>query len=337
MRTGMRVGLVGTGRIGASHAEVVRNSPDVAELVLADADAERARAVADKLGVRSVPRVEDAFVGVDAVVIAAATAAHAELLVAAARAGIPAFCEKPVAPDVAGTRRVLDEVTAAGIPTQVGFQRRFDAGYAAARSALRGGRLGDLHRVHLVTADPAPPDPSYIPASGGIFRDCHVHDFDALRWVTGIEVVEVYATGANRGADFFAAAGDVDTSAALLTLADGTLATVQGSRYNGAGYDVRMELAGTRATWVVGLDDRAPLTSAEPGAAFPAGAPWPSFWDRFTPAYVAEMTAFLDVALGRRESPCPVAEALESFYVAEAAARSRTEGRAVRVEEVRLR
>ena len=131
------------------------------------------------------------------------------------------------------------------MPTQIGFQRRFDAGYGAARDALRSGALGELRRVHALTGDREPPAADYIPSSGGIFRDCHVHDFDILRWVTGREVVEVYAVGANRGAAFFAEAGDVDESAAVLTLDDGTLVTLQGSRYNGGGHDVRMELAGT--------------------------------------------------------------------------------------------
>ncbi|WP_166356176.1 Gfo/Idh/MocA family protein [Phytoactinopolyspora limicola] len=332
----MRIGLVGVGRIGASHAQVVRDHPEVTELVLADADAARAAKVAADLGVRAVETPEQAYENVDAVVIAAATAAHAELLIAAARRGLPAFCEKPVAPDIAGTVRVLDEVRRAGIPNQIGFQRRFDAGYAAAREAVRTGKIGGLRRAHLVTADAEPPPPGYIPTSGGIFRDCHVHDFDILRWVTGREVVEVYAIGAARGAPEFAESGDVDQSAALLTLDDDTVVTLQGSRYNGAGYDVRMEVAGTEGTYAVGLDDHTALVSTEPDVTFPAGEPFREFWSRFLPAYQAEINAFVDVAAGTRPSACTVADALESFYIAEAATRSRVEHRPVRIEEVRI-
>ena len=332
----MRVALIGTGRIGAAHAEVVRDHPEVERLVVADADPGRASALADKLGVEHAP-VEDAMAAVDAVVIAAATTAHPELIVAAARRGLPVFCEKPIAADVHTSVRVVEQVRATEVPTQIGFQRRFDAGYVAAREALRGGALGELRRVHALTADREPPAADYIPTSGGIFRDCHVHDFDILRWVTGREVTEVYAVGANRGAAFFADGGDVDESAALLTLDDGTLVTLQGSRYNGGGHDVRMELAGTEATWVVGLDANAALVSAEAGVGFPDGTPWDSFWGRWTPAYVAEMNAFVDLALGRRESPCTVEEALEAFYVAEAASRSRAEHRPVTLTEVRER
>src|SRR5690606_7987571 len=165
--------------------------------------------------------------------------------------------------------------------------------------------------------------------------DCHIHDFDIALWLTGQPVVEVYATGANRGASFFAAARDVDTSVALLTFADGTLATVQGSRYNGGGYDVRAELAGTAGTYVVGLDHRAPLRSAESGVDWPGGRPWPDFWARFAPAYRAEMNAFLDLVAGRGDNPCTAADGLEALYVAEAAEESRRERRPVRVDDVR--
>ena len=332
----MRIGFLGVGRIGASHASAVARHPDVTSLVLADADPERARAVAGQLDAEAVADVTAVLeAGVDAVVIATATNSHADLIVAGARAGLPGFCEKPVALDVPGTLRVLEEVRATGTPVQIGFQRRFDAGYVAAREALHSGQLGELRRVHAVTADPAPPHASYIPTSGGIYRDCLIHDFDILRWVTGREIVDVVAVGANRGASFFAEAGDVDETVVLLTLDDGTLATVQGSRYNGAGYDVRMEIAGTEGTIAVGLDEHAALRSAEPGTGFPTGAPHPTFWERFADAYAAEINAFLAVVRGERPSPCTVDEALDALYVAEAATLSRLEGRRVEIAEVR--
>jgi len=154
--------------------------------------------------------------------------------------------------------------------------------------------------------------------------------------VTGQEVASVFATGSNRGAAFFAEAEDVDESVALLTLADGTLATLQGSRYNGAGYDVRMELAGTDGNRSVGLDERVPLTSAEPGVGFPHGVPWPNFQERFAAAYAAELATFVGVAAGEIPSPCTPREALEALYIAEAAELSRHEGRVVRLDEVRV-
>lgn len=332
-----RLGLIGVGRIGAEQAAVLARHPEVAELVVADTDPARAAHVAATLGVTAAVSIDALFaLGLDGVAIASPTSTHAELILRSIPLGVPIFCEKPVALDVSSTAEVIEEITRTGASVQIGFQRRFDAGYAAARERLRSGALGELRRAHLLTCDPEPPHASFVPTSGGIFRDCHVHDFDIIRWVSGHEVVEVYATGSNRGADFFAAAGDVDESVAVLTLDDGTLATTQGSRYNGAGYDVRMELAGTLGTAAVGLDDRVPLRSTEPGATFPpAGPRWGNFWERFTPAYTAELAAFVDVVAGRRESPCTAQDALEALLVAEAATLSVKTHRPVRIDEVR--
>ncbi|HEX3813155.1 MAG TPA: Gfo/Idh/MocA family oxidoreductase [Mycobacteriales bacterium] len=337
----MRIGLAGVGRIGAFHAETLARLPQVDELLIADTDAVRARSVADKIGadkvgVRTAADISELLgSALDGLVIAAATGAHAPLLIAAADAGIPAFCEKPVAPDVEGTLAVLDRVRSTGAAVHVGFQRRFDAGYRNARQALQEGRLGWVHTLRATTLDPAPPPAAYIATSGGMFRDCSVHDFDIIRWVTGREVVRVYATGSNRGAGFFAAADDVDTLAAVLTLDDDSLAVVSATRYNGAGYDVRLEVLGSQDSLSVGVDDRLPLHSAEPGAAQPIAVPYPNFMERFGQAYTDELTAFTELIASGGPSPCTVEDALEAFYVAEACERSRHERRPVDLAEVR--
>jgi myo-inositol 2-dehydrogenase/D-chiro-inositol 1-dehydrogenase len=318
-----------------AHVSTLLAQEDVDELLIADLDPARAQAAAAAHPASS-GSIDEAFSSMpDGIVIAAPTSVHAELILRAVRAGIPTFCEKPLAQSLASSVTVVEEVERHDVPVQIGFQRRFDAGYCAAKKALVAGDLGELRRMHLLTCDPTPPPAEYIPTSGGIYRDCHIHDFDIVRWVTGCEVESVFATGVNRGAPFFGEAGDVDESAALLTLDDGTLATVQGSRYNGAGYDVRMELAGTGGNRTVGLDERVPLVSAEPGVSFPSGAPWPNFQERFAPAYAAELATFVSVAAGSVPSPCTPRDALEALYIAEAADLSRAEGRVVRLDEVK--
>jgi myo-inositol 2-dehydrogenase/D-chiro-inositol 1-dehydrogenase len=331
----MRVGLVGTGRIGVLHAETLTDHPEVAGLVVADVDMGRARQVADKLGAEVAGVDELLEGGADAVVIAAATPAHAGLVHRALDAGMPVFCEKPLAADVAGSREVLAHARAAGVSLQVGFQRRFDAGYRAARAAVRDGQLGWIHSVYATTFDPVPPRADYITTSGGLFRDCLIHDFDSLRFVTGSEVVSVFAVGGNKGAAFFAEAGDVDTATVSLLLDDGAVATVLGGRYNGAGYDARFELHGSSATIAVGLDERAPLRPAQPSASWPDFRPYASFFERFQAAYATELADFVGHVLGRIPNPCPPEDALEALYVAEAASLSRTQGRPVRLDEVR--
>jgi myo-inositol 2-dehydrogenase/D-chiro-inositol 1-dehydrogenase len=332
---GMRIGLAGVGRIGAFHTETLKALDAVDQLVVTDANPDVGREVAARLGVEWADSPQELLAGgVDGFVVAAATNAHASLLRAGLEAGVPTFCEKPVAGTLAESIELAKLAASVDVPVHVGFQRRFDAGYRRAAEVVRSGQLGFVHTLRAVTGDESPPHPAYVPTSGGIFRDCNVHDFDIIRFVTGREVVSVFATGSNRGEAFFREAGDVDTAAAVLTLDDGTLAQVSSTRYNGAGHDVRLEVVGSTGSVAVGLDDSLALTSAEPGATFPPGPVHHSFMDRFRPAYRAELTAFADVVRGLRPSPCTVADALEAFRVAEACDLSRREGRVVRLDEV---
>jgi myo-inositol 2-dehydrogenase/D-chiro-inositol 1-dehydrogenase len=332
----MRIGILGLGRIGAFHAETLSALDAVESLVVADPIARAAEAAAERFGADVAHSPEAVLAaGVDGIVVAAATDAHPALILAAVEAGVPVFCEKPVARTMAEGVEVLKAVGTGDVPVQIGYNRRFDAGFVAARAAVRGGELGRLHTVRSTTLDPAPPPAAYIAASGGIFRDCSVHDFDIIRWVTGREVTEVYAVGGNRGAGYIRDAGDADTTGAVLTLDDGTIAMVSNSRHNARGYDVRMELHGFTDSIAVGLDDQLALRSVEPGVSFPAGPPHDFFMDRFAAAYRAELTAFTEVVAGRLPSPCTVADALEAGWVAEACALSLHEHRPVRIEEVR--
>ncbi|WP_053851388.1 Gfo/Idh/MocA family oxidoreductase [Streptomyces sp. NRRL B-24085] len=331
----MRIGVIGTGRIGTIHANTLSRHREVGSLILTDADGARAQELAHRLGETAAPGVDEIFKwGVDAVVITTATSAHAELIGRAARSGLPVFCEKPIALDLPGTMQAIAEVETAGTVLQMGFQRRFDTGYTGAREAVRSGRLGRLHTVRALTSDQAPPPAEWLPLSGGLYRDTLIHDFDVLRWVTGREIVDVYAAGSDAGPPMFRAAGDVDTAAAVLTLDDGTLATATATRLNGAGYDVRMELAGELDQIVVGLDDRTPIASTEPTGPPAADKPWTGFLERFGPAYEAELAAFVEVVRGERANPCDGREALQALRVAEACEVSRRERRAVRLAEL---
>lgn len=331
----MRIGVAGVGRIGAFHAQTLRDLDFVDSVVLADALPGAAAKVAGDLGVEHVDDIETLLAaGLDGFVIAAATPAHAALLRAGVAAGVPTFCEKPVAATLAETIELVQLEEQTDVPIHIGFQRRFDVGYRRAKEAVDSGELGMIHTIRAITGDQSPPHAGYIPTSGGIFRDCNVHDFDILRFVTGQETATVYATGANKGADFFTQAGDVDTAAALLTLTDGTLAVVTSTRYNGGGHDVRMEISGSEGAIGVGLDDTLALTSAQEGVAWPAGPRKWSFMERFLPAYQAELTAFADVAAGKTPSGCTVRDALEAFRVAEACELSRAEGRMVSMDEI---
>lgn len=335
----MKLGLIGLGRIGAFHAATLAALETVDRLVVTDAVPAVTAEVAARVGAEPADSPEKLLAaGVDGVLIASSTGTHAELTLAAVAAGIPVFCEKPLAGTPAEGERVAAAVHASGVPVQVGFPRRFDPAFLAVRAAVEAGQLGALRTVRSTTLDPAPPPAAYIAGSGGIFHDCAVHDFDAVRWVTGREVVEVYSTGSNAGIadpDFFAAAGDVDTAASILTLEDGTLAVVSNSRYNGRGYDVRLEVHGAADSVAAGLDDGLPLRSAAAGVTFPAGPPHTFFMDRLAAAFRAELRAFVEVVAGTRPIPCTVDDALAATWIAEAATRSRAAGTPQRLADVR--
>lgn len=337
--TDLALGLVGVGRIGVMHARTIaalrdelRDRGTTLRLVLTDVATEHAREVATSLDAGFAPSVDALLAaGVDGLVVATGTSTHPGLIRAGVEAGVPVFCEKPVAVDVATSMPVLEHVRAHGGQLMVGHQRRFDAGYLEAKRAYAAGELGWIHSFRAVTCDMAPPPVAFLAASGGLFRDCSVHDFDILRWLTGQEIVEVCARGSNNGDPAIGAAGDVDTALALVTLADGTVGTVSASRYNGAGHDVRLELQGSRGSLLVGLDDTTALRSAEPGVRFPPGPPHTTFAERFAAAYRAELVAFLELVRGERANPCPPEDAVAAARVADAAQESLATGAPVRV------
>jgi myo-inositol 2-dehydrogenase/D-chiro-inositol 1-dehydrogenase len=330
----MRVGVIGLGRIGLYHARILDDHPDVERLVVSDVDPERTRAVSQELDADAAAGVDELLGRVDAVLIATSTDTHAGLIRAGVDAGLPVFCEKPVALDLRSTRDVVAGVRAAGATVQIGFQRRFDAGYRAARKAVASGDLGRVYVVRMGSHDPYPPHESYLPGSGGIFRDMHIHDFDVVRWVLGQDIVEVYADGAVLADPMFGRHGDVDTVAATLVFEGGSLGVLTGTRHDPAGHDVRLEIFGSGDSVSVGWDARTPLRSLEAGMPPAPENPYTLFLDRFDAAYRRELAAFVELAKNGGPSPCTVEDAEIALRVAVACDVSRREHRPVRVSEV---
>lgn len=330
----MKFALIGAGRIGIMHARLLAATPGVDELLIADAAAGRADAAAAEVGATAVADIDAALDAADTIVIAAATTAHADLIAASIGRGKPTFCEKPLADDLTATLAVARSIEAAGVPFQLGFQRRFDPAYLEAKRRIDAGELGTLYAFRLAGHDPAPPHEAYIPQSGGLFRDFSIHDFDVLRWMTGMEVEEVYADGGVRGFPVFAKYGDVDTAVATIRLVDGPFGVLTVTRHDPLGYDVRAELFGAGDSIAVGWGPRTPLRSVEPGVPPPDGPAWPNFLDRFPDAYADELRAFVRVARGEIPSPCTARDGVEALRVAEAATRSLHEHRPVTLAEI---
>jgi myo-inositol 2-dehydrogenase/D-chiro-inositol 1-dehydrogenase len=330
----MRLAILGVGRLGASHAATLRAIKDVTELRVYDADPARAKQVAKDVGAAAVDTVDAALDRVDAAVIVTPTDTHAPIIRRCLDANIATFCEKPIAIGLPETKEIVAHAAKTKGRLQIGFQRRFDAGYRRARESLSGGQLGPVYSFLMVSCDRLPPPDAYIATSGGQFKDQLIHDFDITRYLFADEVEEVTATGSTLGAPQYEGMQDVATSAVLVKLRGGALGLITGLRHNEAGYDIHVEIHAAKDTLAIGIDPRTPWRSVEADAPPLAGPAYPSFFVRFGDAYKAELAHFLRFARGEAENLCTAADALEALRIGEAAGRSWREHRTVKLSEI---
>jgi myo-inositol 2-dehydrogenase / D-chiro-inositol 1-dehydrogenase len=331
----LRIGVIGVGRIGRMHARLIAHQvPGAALGAVFDAHEPLARGVAGEFGVPAAPSVEDILDGdLDAVAICSSSDTHVDLLIAAAQAGKAVFCEKPVSLDLAEVDRALAAIEAAGVPFQIGFNRRFDPAHASVREAVVSGAVGEPHLVRISSRDPEPPPLDYVKSSGGLFLDMMIHDFDMARYVTGSDVVEVFARGALRIEPSFAQAGDIDTALVTLVHEDGCLTAIDNSRRAAYGYDQRVEVFGSEGM-AVSENPRAHAGSVIT-AAGERRPPNPYFFlERYLPSYVREWEAFVGAVKRGEDPPVSTADARAPLVIGLAAGRSLHEGRPVRVDEV---
>lgn len=330
--------VIGAGRIGRLHGRHLAGSVDGANLVaVMDADpaaAERA-AFAGAYATTDLDRVleDDA---VEAVLIASPTSLHARQLTAAAAAGKAIFCEKPIALDLGETIEAMDAVEAAGLPFQIGFNRRFDPGYAEVARAVRAGELGRPEMFRSQSSDPAPPPREYVATSGGIYRDTVIHDIDTARFVVG-EIETVSALGRVVADPYLDEAGDVDTSILTLEFAGdpGPIGVLMNHRRTVYGYDLRVEVHCEKGKLVTEAERATDVWRYDQHGVH--GDYIYYFIERFRDAYRLEVQAFVDaVREGRRPTPGTV-DAVESLRVAMAATESLRTGRPVRVADVQQR
>jgi myo-inositol 2-dehydrogenase / D-chiro-inositol 1-dehydrogenase len=321
----VRIGVIGVGRIGRLHAELLDHQVAAATVAgVYDANPDAALAAPAS----AFDSVDELLAEVDAVAICSSTDTHADLIVAAARAGKAIFCEKPISLDLAEVDRALAAVEAAGVPFQIGFNRRFDPAHAAVREAVARGDVGEPQLVRISSRDPEPPPMDYVRGSGGIFLDMTIHDFDMARFVTGSEVVEVFARGAVRVDPAFGDAGDVDTALVTLVHENGCLTAIDNSRRAVYGYDQRVEVFGSRG--MAASENPYAHSTVVRTVDGTRTSPLPHFFlERYIPSYLREWEAFVG-AVGAGETP-PVtgADARAPLVIGLAAWQSLREGRPV--------
>ncbi|MEN9643906.1 MAG: hypothetical protein RL238_575 [Actinomycetota bacterium] len=332
----VRIAVLGVGRIGKMHAELIaRQVPGASLAMVQDVVAAAAEAVGAELGVPHTTEVAEVLASpdVDAVAICSSTDTHVPLLIAAAQAGKAIFCEKPISLDLAKVDEALAVVQASGVPIQIGFNRRFDPAHKSVRDAVASGAVGDLHMVRITSRDPAPPPIAYVKVSGGLFLDMMIHDFDMARYVTGSEVVEVFARAAVRVDPAIGEAGDVDTAVVVLTHENGCITTIDNSRQAVYGYDQRVEAFGSGG--LAASQNPSSHTGVRMSAdgSFATTIPY-FFLDRYIPSYVEEWKSFIAYLTTGGPSPVDAAAGRAPLVIGLAAGLSAREGRPVRCDEI---
>ena len=333
----VRVGLIGCGRIGRVHADSVAASSRAELARVYDPVPDAAREVGERFGAPHTTDVDAVLSdgSIDAVVIASPTPTHVDLMTRAVRAGKGVLCEKPIDLDVARVDACWAEIGTADPVVMVGFNRRFDPSFADVRARVAAGEIGRLEQLTIISRDPAPPPAGYVATSGGLFRDMTIHDLDMARFFLG-EVVEVTARGSNLISDEIAGAGDVDGAVTLLRGESGAVATIVNSRRCAFGYDQRLEAFGERG--MLAAANQLPTSvrfsgalSNGVGATEVAPAYFNFFLDRYTPAYRAELDAFV-TAVETGVPPTPgFADGRAALALADAADESMRTGRTVAV------
>jgi myo-inositol 2-dehydrogenase/D-chiro-inositol 1-dehydrogenase len=328
------VAFLGAGRMGETHLRNLATVNGVRVRVVADPNLEAAERGRELCSAdRAIANTEEAILdpAVDAVIIVTPTDTHARLIETAVLAGKAVFSEKPIALDLAETKRVVDLINQKDAAVQLGFMRRYDPGYAEAKKRIDQGELGRIETFRALSRDTYPPPLKFLLQSGGSFLDMAVHDFDLARFLVG-EVEEVSAWGTVLIDDRFAQAQDTDTAVVMLKFKNGALGAVEMSRRSKWGYDIRTEVAGADAKVVIEAPQKTPMTmSREFGARYDH---YENFPDRFEAAYRLELQAFFE-ALKAAQKPSPGAEdALETLRLAIAARLSWQENRPVKVSEI---
>lgn len=333
----VQLGIIGVGRIGKVHIQGILSgvpgthirgiaAPHITEAIQTLARSAGAEVLTEDFRVL----LRDPHI--DAVLICSPTDTHADISVEALRAGKHVFCEKPVDLGLVKIQTVIDEVAVSGLKYQVGFNRRFDHNYQALHRAVTSGKIGQVQIIKICSRDSEPPTPKFVPSSGGLFLDMTVHDLDMVRFLSGSEVEEVYATGSVLVDEAIGRAGDVDTAAVVLRLENGALGLIDNSRRAVYGYDQRAEVFGALGCVSIGND--APSTAVLSTAdGVTSEKPLWFFLERYLSAFQEEVRQFIDAVANDYPVPVGVEDARKATLLAMACTRSARERRPVRMDE----
>ena len=328
----VNLALLGAGRIGQVHARAIANSNHGKLAAVFDPVEQAARALVAQYSGR-VANLDEILgdPGIDGVLICTPSDTHADLIRQVVSAGKAAFCEKPIATDVATTQTVLDHVADAQGTLMLGFQRRFDPSFIALKERLAEGSMGALESLLITSRDPAAPPYSYMLSSGGLFKDMTIHDFDVARWLIDQPIQSVYAVGGALTDPQVATQGqDIDTASIIMTTASGVQCTILNSRRATYGYDQRIEvLCAGGMLQAQSHHENSLVVSDAQGM---SQAPLQNFFmTRYVQAYAAEIEHFVTCLAEKRAPRVTGQDGIEALKLAEAAYQSLHSGQVVRL------
>jgi myo-inositol 2-dehydrogenase/D-chiro-inositol 1-dehydrogenase len=324
--------IFGAGRIGRIHAANLAALPGVTLQFVCDPVTAAASDLAQLLGAR-VSTIDAVLAdkSIEVVVIASSTDTHSELITRSAAAGKHIFCEKPVDMSVPRARDCAAAVQAAGVACMIGFQRRFDPTFNEARTRLDRGEIGNPEMLIITSRDPGAPPAAYIQASGGIFRDMLIHDFDVFRWILcadGDEAQWLSATGSVLTDPAIRALGDMDSTAVTIRTRKGRLCQINTIRRAAYGYDQRFEVLGSAGMLQCG--NHTPSEVVQWDAQGVRGdKPENFFLQRYAAAYRLEITHFFECLQSGSAFRTTIADGVAAQVLADAAAQSCQSGQAV--------
>jgi myo-inositol 2-dehydrogenase / D-chiro-inositol 1-dehydrogenase len=333
----LKIGLIGAGKIGRMHIEHLTTHISSAEVIMvADTCEENARQCAQRYAIPFAAQDYHAILDnpdIEAVVICSSTDTHARIIEDAAKARKHIFCEKPIALDLPSIDRALAAIVHSGTKLQLGFNRRFDASYRRVRQAVEQGETGRLQQIHIISRDPAPPPLEYLSASGGLFLDMTIHDFDMARFLTGSEVEEVFVMAGVLVDPAIGEAGDVDTATILLRFTNGVIGTIENIRHAAYGYDQRVEVLGSAGA--VRTENKYPNTAIiNDSSGIRRDLPLYFYIERYKESYISEMEAFVDAVLHDKPTPVGGHDGRMAAVLGLAAKKSLDEHRPVHLSEI---
>lgn len=331
-----KIGIIGFGRIGRIHFSTVKKIKGAEVIAVADPFADQMTEVFDQFGVENYNADFNAIIKnpeIDTVFICSPTDTHAEIAIAAAKAGKDIFCEKPIDFDISRVEEVLAEVNQSGVAFQVGFNRRFDPNFVKAKEATLSGEVGDVHVIKITSRDPEAPPLSYVKSSGGIFFDMTIHDFDMARFLAGSEPVEIFAVGDALINKEILQYDDIDTAIITIKFENGAMAVIDNSRQAAYGYDQRIEVFGTKG--MVKAENNTPTqTTLFTQDGVVSDKPLYFFLERYQDSFEEELVQFFNAMETGQQTPVVGKDGLAALLMGTAAKKSLQENRPVRLSEI---